>query len=31
GARELLGEKYDFGLLRVFRAAANVQLRRVGG
>ena len=25
GARELLGEKYDFGLLRIFRAAANVK------
>jgi len=25
GARELLGEKYDFGLLRVFRAAANAK------
>jgi ATP-dependent DNA helicase RecQ len=24
GARELLGEKYDYGLLRIFRAAANV-------
>jgi ATP-dependent DNA helicase RecQ len=23
GARELLGEKYDYGLLRIFRAAAN--------
>jgi ATP-dependent DNA helicase RecQ len=23
GARELLGEKYDYGLLRVFRAIAN--------
>ena len=25
GARELLGEKYDYGLLRIFRAAANVK------
>ena len=25
GARELLGEKYDFGLLRIFRAAANAK------
>jgi ATP-dependent DNA helicase RecQ len=25
GARELLGEKYDYGLLRIFRAAANVR------
>jgi ATP-dependent DNA helicase RecQ len=25
GARELLGEKYDYGLLRIFRAAANAQ------
>ena len=25
GARERLGDKYDFGLLRVFRAAANAQ------
>ena len=25
GARELLGEKYDYGLLRVFRAAANAR------
>ncbi len=25
GARELLGEKYDYGLLRVFRAAANMK------
>jgi ATP-dependent DNA helicase RecQ len=24
GARELLGEKYDYGLLRIFRAAKNV-------
>jgi len=24
GARELLGEKYDYGLLRIFRAANNV-------
>ncbi|HEY5344739.1 MAG TPA: RecQ family ATP-dependent DNA helicase [Verrucomicrobiae bacterium] len=27
GARELLGEKYDYGLLRIFRAAANVAKR----
>jgi ATP-dependent DNA helicase RecQ len=26
GARELLGEKYDYGLLRIFRAAANARL-----
>jgi len=25
GARELLGEKYDYGLLRIFRAAANAK------
>ena len=25
GARELLGEKYDYGLLRIFRAAANAR------
>jgi ATP-dependent DNA helicase RecQ len=25
GVRELLGEKYDYGLLRIFRAAANVK------
>ncbi len=25
GARELLGEKYDYGLLRIFRAAANIK------
>jgi len=25
GARELLGEKYDYGLLRVFRASANAK------
>ena len=25
GARELLGDKYDYGLLRIFRAAANVK------
>ena len=25
GARELLGEKYDYGLLRIFRAAANTK------
>ncbi len=25
GARELLGEKYDYGLLRIFRAASNVK------
>jgi ATP-dependent DNA helicase RecQ len=25
GARELLGEKYDYGLLRIFRAAAKVR------
>jgi len=25
GARELLGEKYDYGLLRIFRAAANTR------
>jgi ATP-dependent DNA helicase RecQ len=25
GARESLGEKYDYGLLRVFRAAMNVK------
>ncbi len=25
GAREILGEKYDYGLLRIFRAAANVR------
>ena len=25
GVRELLGEKYDYGLLRIFRAAANVR------
>jgi hypothetical protein len=25
GARELLKEKYDYGLLRIFRAAANVK------
>ena len=25
GARELLGEKYDYGLLRIFRAATNVK------
>ncbi len=25
GARELLGEKYDYGLLRIFRAAANMR------
>ena len=25
GARELLAEKYDYGLLRIFRAAANVK------
>jgi len=24
GARELLGEKYDYGLLRIYRAAKNV-------
>jgi len=23
GARELLGEKYDYGLLRIFRAAKS--------
>ena len=27
GARELLGEKYDYGLLRIFRATANVKSR----
>ena len=27
GARELLGEKYDYGLLRIFRAAANAKKR----
>jgi len=25
GARELLCEKYDYGLLRIFRAAANAR------
>jgi len=25
GARELLGEQYDYGLLRVYRAAANTK------
>jgi ATP-dependent DNA helicase RecQ len=25
GAREMLGEKYDYGLLRIFRAAANAR------
>jgi hypothetical protein len=25
GTRELLGEKYDYGLLRIFRAAMNVR------
>lgn len=25
GARELLGEKYDYGLLRIYRAVANVK------
>jgi ATP-dependent DNA helicase RecQ len=25
GARELLGEKYDYGLLRIFRAASNAK------
>jgi ATP-dependent DNA helicase RecQ len=28
GTRELLGEKYDYGLLRVFRAAKNASARR---
>ena len=28
GARELLGEKYDYGLLRIFRAAKNASVRR---
>jgi ATP-dependent DNA helicase RecQ len=27
GARELLGEKYDYGLLRVYRATANAKKR----
>jgi ATP-dependent DNA helicase RecQ len=31
GARELLKEKYDYGLLRIFRAAANVKGRAVLG
>ena len=26
GAREMLGEKYDYGLLRIFRAAANAKM-----
>ena len=25
GARELLGKKYDYGLLRIFRATANAR------